>query len=356
MTAVYLYPPAATTVTVGGEAITAVYGPVLGGFLVNPATIQDQNIPVLEVLYVDIYGPATLGESPTTIPLQPGQTFIIPNQTTSVSVNAKTSGHRFSGVIYQGQTPPVPTPQPGTFPPSGPTTLTEVIPSYLYQQYNDDDDLQAFVAAYNALAQGYVTWFAVVGLAVYTGPLIVGSLLDWVAQGIYGFVRPALASGLNRDIGPYNTWAFNTLAYDKRQRVGPRNVTVTSDDIFKRIITWNFYKGDGNTFNVRWLKRRIMRFLIGTNGTAPNVDQTYPISVTFGPGVIAIRITVGTRVATGGMLYDRFGFNGRGYTFNSLQTKFTPGPTQLPFEPIFKEAMLSGALQIPFQYNVIVEV
>lgn len=352
-----LYPLAASVVTVAGQPMTAVYGPALGGFITNPGSAADQNVAVAEALFVDIAGPAASRETATTFPLSPGQTFVIPaNLAGDVSVNAATAGHLFSGIVYQAPVNPVPTPQPGAFPPAGPTTATEIIPSYLYQQYNDDDDLQAFVAAYNAFAQSYASWFALISLPVYTNPMIVGVLLDWVAEGLYGFVRPALSSGQNRDVGPYNTWAYDTIGYNVRKLVGPQNVTVTTDDIFKRIITWNFYKGDGNVFNVRWLKRRIMRFLIGIDGTAPNVDQTYIISVTFGSGIIAVRITVGTRRVTGGMMFNRFGFNRPFFPYNSLQTSFTPGPTQLPNEEVLKEALESGALQVPFQYQVIVEV
>lgn len=353
-TPVSLFPLAASAVPTGGRAVIAAAGPILGGFIVNPFNARDQNLAAAEVLYVDITGSAALSETATTQAIQPGGIFTFPdNLTTNVSVNAKTGGHRFAGIIAQ---PPIPAlvPQTGTFPPSGPTTLTEIIPSYLYEQYQDDDNLQAFIAAYNSLAQGYLTWFATIGLPVYTGLQIVGSLLDWVAGGIYGMTRPTLSSGRNRDVGPFNTYDFNAIPFDVRKNIGPSNVAFTSDDVFKRIMTWNFYKGDGNVFNVRWLKRRIMRFLIGTNGTAPNVDQTYLISVTFGPGIIAIRITVGTRTITGGALFNRFGFNR--IPNNVLLTLFVPGPTPLPFETIFQEAMESGALQMPLQYAISVSI
>ena len=257
------------------------------------------------------------------------------------------------GINVPPQFPP--TPQSGTFPPPGPTTLTAPIPSYLYQQYADDPDLQAFVSAYNTLAQIYVTWFANVVLAAYTNPVIAGPLLDWVAQGIYGFLRPTLSSGKFTSKGPFNTYALNTWPLDKIKIIGPKNVAVTTDDIFKRIMTWNFYKGDGNRFNIRWLKRRIMRFLIGTNGTAPNIDQTYIVSVTFGTGnLVSIRISSGSRKITGGALYNRMRFNQRGVPFNGLLTTFIPGPSPLPNESVLKEAIQAGVLQLPFQYQFLI--
>src|ERR1700761_9570926 len=66
----------------------------------------------------------------------------------------------------------------------------------------------------------------------------------------------------------------------------------TTDEIYKRIITWFFFKGDGQYFSIPWLKRRIMRFLIGTNGAAPNIDNTYPVSVVFNGSVVTITITL----------------------------------------------------------------
>jgi len=352
---VSLFRTAVTSVQTGGEAVTPMFGPVAGGIITNPSDAEGQGLAVSEVLFIDVTGPAAAVETATTYPLQPGQTFVvIPGQTTNVSVNAASSGHRFSGVVYQPPVPYPPAPQSGTFPPAGPTTLTQTIPSYLYLEYADDADLQAFVAAYNAISQDYVTWFATIGLPVYTGDQISGGLLDLAAAGIYGMVRPSLSSGRNRDVGPFNTYAFNTLGFNVRKRIGPTDVTVTTDDIFKRIMTWNFYKGDGNEFNVRWLKRRIMRFLIGENGTAPNIDQTYVISVTFGPGIISIRLSVGARNILGGAIYNRFGFNRMAY--NRLVTQFVSPPNPLPFTSVFKEAMESGVLQTPFQYTVTVAV
>ncbi len=351
---VALYPLAAGKVVTGGTAVTAMNGPVVGGLISNPLAAADQGLVTAEPLYVDVTAPAALGETATTFELLPGHTFTVPNdQTTDVSVNAATSGHRFSGVILQPPTQFPPAPQSGSFPPSAPTTLTETIPSYVYQQFADDADIQAFSQSFNLLAQIFVSWFATVPLAAYTNPAITGALLDLVAQGVYGFARPSLASGRNRNVGPYNTTAYNTIAYNRRKVIGPSNVTVTSDDVFKRIITWNFYKGDGNTFNVRWLKRRIMRFLLGVNGTAPNIDQTYLVSVSTGPGIISIRITAGTRAILSGA-YNTRAYNTAAY--NLAVSRFTPSPTHLPFEDVLQEAIQSGVLQFPFQLAVTIQI
>lgn len=357
MAATALYPLAASKIANPGVPVTAAYGPLAGGAITNPQWAADQGLPRVEVLYVDVTGPAALGETETTLAIQPGQTFKIPpGQTTDVSVNAASAGHAFAGYVLQPPTPYPPTPQPGNFPPTGPTTLTALggMASYLYEQYQDDDDLQAFVSSFNELAQIYVGWFATTLLPVYTSDAISGSLLDWVAAGIYGMFRPSLSSGKNRDLGPLNTYGLNEIALNVRKTIGPINVTVASDDVFKRIMTWNFYKGDGNLFNARWIKRRIMRFLLGVNGTAPNVDQTYDVSVTFGPGIISIAITVGTRSIVGGALCNRFGCNEM--ACNAISTRFNPAPMQYALEPVLKQAIESGVLTFPFQYQVFISI
>jgi hypothetical protein len=233
--------------------------------------------------------------------------------------------------------------------------LTQTIPSYLYVEYNDDEDLQAFVTAFNQLAQQYVNWFNQIGLPIYTGPLIVGALLDWVGLGLYGIARPSLAgAGQTRILGPLNTLQFNQLEFNRYQTLSSSSYYQTNDDIYKRIITWNFYKGDGYVFNIRWLKRRIMRFLYGDDGTDPGVSQTNQISITFGLNHV-VNINIQSHIATfnGGAIFNMMGFN------NSAFNGFKVVVTQL--NPVLDAAILataihSGVLQLPFQYTYIVNV
>ncbi len=173
---------ASSIVRVGGQPEIALYGPLVGGVVTNPATAADQGLVLPEILYIDITGAdATLGISVSSYPLQPGQSYLLPlGQTTNVSVNAATSGHKFSAVLWQPPVPFPPTPKPGPFPPSGPTTVLKTIPSFLYQQYADDENLQAFVASYNEMAQEYVDWYNQISLPVYT--LQSGGLLDARAE------------------------------------------------------------------------------------------------------------------------------------------------------------------------------
>lgn len=345
-----LYKAAADRVSAAGVPVRAIFGGVAGGLVQNPIAPEDQGLDAVEVLYVDLTGPATAYETATTTPLQPGQWFVVPpGQSGHVWVNAASAGHRFSAYVAQPPTPYPPTPTPGAFPPAGPTTVQATIPSYLYVQYRDDEDLQAFVDAFNALAQQYLDWLNQVPLPIYTDAQIAGALLDWVAAGLYGLVRPALSSGQNRDVGPLDTWAFNTIALNARRVVGPQDVVATTDDVFKRIITWNFWKGDGRKPGVRWLKRRIMRFLVGAGGLAPNVDQTYQISVTFGVGnQVNIRLLAFTRRLVGGAVPNWFAFNTQ--PFNGAQT-VGEALAPIPNAATLAEAILSGAVQLPFQYE-----
>lgn len=330
-----------------GVSVIASFGGVLGGFIVNPRNSADQGIVTPETLYVDPTGPATLVPSPTTVAVEPGGSFEIPPETTGpVWVNARTAGHRFTAVILQVPTPFPPTPTNGDFPPSGPTGLTKVIPSYLYEEYFDDDDLQAFVASYNAQAQDYVDTFNAMNLPIYTSDEISGTLLDWVAAGLYGLTRPALASGKPRLVGPLDTYEFNTMRLNDSSVI-EADVVTTTDDIFKRILTWHLFKGDGKVFDVRWLKRRVARFLFGINGTAPNIDQTYQISVTFGVGgEVAIRFVDQITTLIGGAIFGGFLLNDARFD-ETLTT--SEQLTPLPNRVIFKEALDSGALELPFQ-------
>ena len=275
-----------------------------------------------------------------------------------------------------------------------PPLLGKTIPSYVYWEYADDDDIQAWVEAYNTNTQQYVDWFNSINLPIYTGPQISGALLDWVAHGLYGLVRPVLGTGHDSTKGPYNTFGFNDIPFNALVKVSGVTYQSVSDDIFKRIITWHFFKGDGKVFSIKWLKRRVMRFLVGDNGTAPIIDQTYRISVTFGAdSEVSIRIIDRLTRITDGAIFNTFGFNGNprrtkitggaiydafAYNTESLDAMRT-GPEILPqaqrdepfnalnllSEPVgppfaheaeLKEAIDQGVLELPFQFTYDVEI
>lgn len=200
------------------------------------------------------------------------------------------------------------------------TALASIIPAYVYQQYADDDNIQAIFAAYNSIAQTYLAWFNALNLPVYTGPLIVGPLLDWVAEGIYGITRPTIALSQSLYVkGDFNTYNFNSIDFNAGLSSSSSTLYTVTDDIFKRILTWTLYKGDGNAFNVFWLKRRVARFLAGVNGT-DYFGPTDQVSVTFS-GTKNVTITI------------------------------TNGVIQTSAAQIFQAAVLSGVLPLPFQYS-----
>lgn len=242
---------------------------------------------------------------------------------------------------------------PPSFPPEFPG-ITGIIPSYLYQQYNDDDDLQAFVDAYNSIAQEYLDWFNQVGLPIYTGTPISGDLLDWVANGLYGISRPNITSGITLHEGVLNTFTMNSIPFNQNVTISPPTSQPATDDVFKRVITWHFYKGDGKYFGVRWMKRRIARFLNGYNGTDVGTDQTYRISISFGlDNQVNITILSGVRTIMSSSILNGGAFNTT--PLNGITTSFVAYPP-LPMAATFKEAVDAGILELPFQFTYVITV
>ena len=397
-----------------------------GGVIVNPLRPEDQGLVVAESLWVNLLGSAVPAAVNGTVEVVPGQTFLVPPNC-NVWVTALSSGHNFSAYFSSNYVVPYPPgivpgiPGSGTgavvggftggqpFPPPGVTGLTTVIPSYLYQEYSDDDDLQEFVAAQNQCQQDYVDTFNALNLPIYTGhpSLVAGALLDWVGAGLYGMTRPALSSGQPVVMGPLNTWGPNWIfpmwgtaprsvavkfGLNILQFLSIGDVVITDDDLYRRILTWHLYKGDSNYFDIRFIKRRIWRFLYGVDGTTPSfavdpntgnnplvgigedvadvddafVANTSQISVSLGVDQnVTIRFVLGNRTVTGGALLNAFGPNGfeparsvsppwdigvKGITPNDLETTYTPLPP-LPYMSTFKEALDSGVLEVPYQFN-----
>lgn len=198
--------------------------------------------------------------------------------------------------------------------------ISKTLPAYLYQQYSNDDTtqyLQAFFDAYNQQSQTNLDRLNSLDLPIYTNSTISGVLLDWVGQGIYGFARPTLPSGYSESgLGVYNTVPYDTTAYTQNIISSPTTFYTVTDDYYKRMLTWNFYKGDGFQYTTEWLKRRIKRFLFGLNGVSSNIDNTYEISVTY-PTYKTVHITI----------------------------------PNLPISPIFNAAIQAGVLNVPFEYT-----
>lgn len=354
------YAPAATAVRTGGVSLIAIYGPCQSGFLANP--LLEQGIAGVEPLYYSYFGPASLRTGNGTSALQPGESISIPpNMQTNLWVNAATSGHKFSAIAIQPSVQYPPTSNEDTFPPLGPTSRQVTIPSYIYQQYNDDDSLIAFAEAYNSGTQAYVDWFNSVNLPIYTG--LSGGLLDWVAAGLYGMVRPTLSSGRKKTVGPLNTWPLNTLALNASKAISKYTTTIVSDDVFKRILTWHLFKGDGKYFTLAWLKRRLYRFLFGASGTNAVGPFTSQISVNFGvSNELNITIIGGYRVSTQSAAFNSIyrdragqGFVMNGRTLNQCSTLFVAQDVPA-LSYVLQEALNCGILEFPFQYTPVVVV
>jgi hypothetical protein len=380
-------PALASVIKLGGQSVL-IANPKMGdagGVIINPASFRDQGLQTSESLWVSLIGLASTTSVNNTVELAPGQTFITPSNV-NVWVNAVTSGHKFTAFFvtnYAVPSPPDIVPGiPGSgvgasgtggkpFPPTGVTGLTKEIPSYLYQEYSDDDDLQGFVAAQNAAQQDYVDTFNALNLPIYTGPIVAKKLLDWVGTGLYGMNRPALESGLPNQIGPLNTWGPNwLLPLNEIEQLNPGDIVITNDDLYRRILTWHLYKSDGNYFNIRWYKRRVWRFIMGTDGTSPErmddwfIADTEQISVSIGvERNITTRFVLGERIVTGGAMLNRWGPNGFGIPYglgapatqvdiqlNDVESLYYSYPP-LPYMSIFKEALHSGVLEVPYQFR-----
>lgn len=234
--------------------------------------------------------------------------------------------------------------------------IPKILPSYLYKEYDDDDDLQALVAAQNILAQEYLDWFNSANLPIYTGEnsLVSGPLLDFIATNLYGLTRPVLPFGHQTVRGVLNSFTLNSIPLNTLRVVQPSDVFATTDDVYRRCLTWLFYKGDGKQFTIRWLKRRVQRFLAQANGVGLGTSETYRVSVTFGTD-FEVNINI---------LSFRVRFGGPGplnsYPLNTVPLNvgsFTIEPLPpLDMAKIFKAAVQAGVLELPFQFTWIVNI
>lgn len=145
-------------------------------------------------------------------------------------------------------------------------TTHAIIPSYPYVQFSDDIDIQAWFSAHNQYSQHYLDWMNTTPLAIYTNDNISGSLLDWVANGVYGIYRVPLSNAKSKTYGPLNTYTFNDMPLNQGRKEDISSFQQMDDELFKRVITWDFYKGDGAQFTIPWIKKRVARFIYGING------------------------------------------------------------------------------------------
>lgn len=402
------YPGATSQILIAGKSQPALYGPMLGGFLFNPATIEEQGIspfqseiseisafylgqlcsiglmftgleqidPVAlnalalagftefarsiditvygppELLYVSVLPPAGSEQNGWTDIILPGVLWNAPECFCgSIYVRAATVGHRFTSVVFQNPVSYPPTPISGTFPPNGPSGMQNALLAYLYQQYSDDNDLQGFVLAYNIYVQLFINWFNTINLPIYTA--LSGALLDWVAQGLYGIIRPTLFSDVPQAIGPLATTELATIALAMLELENNiSNVAVTSDDIFKRIITWHFYKGDGKNISTSWIRARITRFMFGVNGA--DFQGPFPtLSIQWTENQLSITIVSDWSTCTySGALMSGPLADAPFAAFAGVDnSQAVPAAA-----PQFMEAVETGALEMPVQYSTTVRI
>ena len=231
-------------------------------------------------------------------------------------------------------------------------SLQNTIPAFPYKEYDDDDDLQAMFNAYNVLAQIYVDWFNQINLPIYTG--LEGALLDWVGQGLYGKIRPTLYSNTPYVFGPLNTFSLNQHGPNAGGVINNiTDIAVTDDDIYKRVITWHFYKGDGKQINAQWVRRRVLRFLYGANGGDYNAPSQN-VSVMIGGGYISITICSAITASQGSVSLNQWGLNRIGCNAGGNTTLAT---FNVPFvASMLVEGISTGALEMPSQLNVAVRI
>lgn len=220
--------------------------------------------------------------------------------------------------------------------------MQNVIPAYVYQQYSDDVNVQAFAASFNSLAQSYLEWFNNTPLAVYTSSGISGPLLDWIGTGIYGIARPTISTSSVSRVAGFGTGVYGYQpAYGEQIYSSSGTASIATDDIYKRVMTWHLYKGDGEQFSIQWLKNRVARFLYGVNGSDFAVLNDPP-SVTVSGSTFTITMQAEVFVLTDS--------NGNPIV-NSSGDPLTYAGAISPEATIFQQCVNDGILALPFQYN-----
>lgn len=221
--------------------------------------------------------------------------------------------------------------------------LPQAIETYVYGQFGDDPDIQAFFAGVNTTAQGYVDWFNTTPLSVYTSPNINGPLLDWIGLGLYNIERPVISTLSSRSYGAYNTVPYNTLAYGVRKHVSSGTAESGSDDIYKRTLTWYTYLGDGRQMSIQWLRMRVARFIFGANGSDIPVEDSFRISIS--------RSSTGFSGAYGSAAYNTQAYNTRKSRNTLAARSITITVPAGQNSQIFQSLVNEGYLALPFQVH-----
>lgn len=222
--------------------------------------------------------------------------------------------------------------------------LQALIQSYVYQEYSDDADVQAFVGSFNGIAQGYVDWFNQTPLAVYTSGAISGPLLDWIGQGLYGISRPTISSLTTKAVGGMNSYPMNTRAMNSFKVYRSGTAQIADDDIYKRTLTWHTYKGDGIQMSLHWLRRRVARFIYGANGS--DIDIGLIANIGISQPTISPIGALSTRTMNAQAMNSR-----KARTAKAKHAFVITVPNSLIGQQ-FEKLLSQGYLAIPFQINL----
>jgi len=219
--------------------------------------------------------------------------------------------------------------------------IQAVIPSYLYAQYNDDENLQAFVSTFNAMAQGYLKFAIQNNPGVYTNASISGPFLDYVGSQLYGIQRPATGTLTITKRGAWGSVPYLSLPYGHISIVVSGSASLVSDDIYKRVLTWFLYLGDGKQMSVPWIKRRVARFLFGADGGDVNEDTYFQVSV-YQPNLPPVG-------AYGTAAYPGVAYANENIEKTKAKHNYVVSVPPSTTASVFQDLVASGVLPLPFQ-------
>ncbi|WP_196424728.1 hypothetical protein [Commensalibacter melissae] len=135
---------------------------------------------------------------------------------------------------------------------------------YLYLQWKEDDNLDAFVKVHNETTDKYLDEIRKLNIPNYKTKN--GKFLDYVAKNLYGISRKPLLNA--------QTIVEMGINIDDPNTISPNDAKILSNSFrheitdieFRKIIEWNVYREDGFHFTIPWLKRRLSRFLSYSSG------------------------------------------------------------------------------------------
>ena len=225
------------------------------------------------------------------------------------------------------------------------TPLQTIIKASPYFEYADSDDTTAFFNSLNSLGQQYLDWFNDTPLGVYTDPSISGPLLDWIANNLWGIYRPVISTSSTFVLAGYNSFAYNTLPYDSMNYIQSGTAQIATDDIYKRLLTWILYLGDGKQMSIQWLRRRIARFIYGADGGDIDIGLIANINI----AIPSKSIVTG---AWNSMSWDLLPWDGGGsVTATAKHALSISVPNNNGIGPIFADLVNGGYLPLPFQLS-----